>query len=66
MADDRNTLVPAHTACRILGGDEKPLNASTLYRGIKAGRFPAPIKVTTGTSRWRLSDLKKVLDGEPA
>jgi predicted DNA-binding transcriptional regulator AlpA len=37
--------------CRFFGGT-RPLNASTLYRGIKQGRYPKPVKVGPGSSRW--------------
>jgi predicted DNA-binding transcriptional regulator AlpA len=37
--------------CKFFGGDETPLDASTVYRGIKAGRFPAPVKVGS-LNRW--------------
>jgi predicted DNA-binding transcriptional regulator AlpA len=38
------------------------INASTLYRGIKEGRFPRPIRVG-GSSRWLLSECQAVLSG---
>ena len=37
--------------CRFFGGS-RPLNPGTLYRGIRKGRFPAPVKVGPGSSRW--------------
>lgn len=48
-------LLDADTACRLLGGT-RPLNRATLYRGIKDGRFPAPVKIGTVTSRWIKSE----------
>ena len=44
-------------ACRIVGGDEKPISAATYYRGVKAGRLPAPEHPTPGISRIRRSKL---------
>ncbi len=41
-------LVDEKMACRIIGGDQSPIHRSTLYRGIRAGRFPAPIKIGLG------------------
>jgi predicted DNA-binding transcriptional regulator AlpA len=38
--------------CDFFGGNDRPLNPSTIYRGIKDGRFPAPVKVGPQTSRW--------------
>jgi predicted DNA-binding transcriptional regulator AlpA len=37
--------------CRFFGGS-RPLNPATLYRGIRVGRYPAPVKVGPGSSRW--------------
>jgi predicted DNA-binding transcriptional regulator AlpA len=45
--------------CRLFGGT-KPINPSTLYRQIKAGKFPRPIHVG-GSSRWLLSECQAVL-----
>ena len=45
--------------CRLFGGS-KPINASTLYRGIKAGKLPRPIHVG-GSSRWLRSECEAVL-----
>ena len=45
--------------CRLFGGS-KPINASTLYRNIRKGKFPAPIHVA-GSSRWLRSEIEAVL-----
>jgi predicted DNA-binding transcriptional regulator AlpA len=42
--------------CRVFGG----LNASTLYRGIRQGRYPRPVKVG-GSSRWLRSECEAAL-----
>ena len=47
-------------ACRFFGGS-KPLNPATLYRGIRQGRFPRPVKVGPGTSRWLRAECEAVL-----
>jgi predicted DNA-binding transcriptional regulator AlpA len=51
---------------RLFGGT-KPINASTLYRGIKLGRYPKAIKVGPGSSRWLRSEceasLKAMVEG---
>jgi predicted DNA-binding transcriptional regulator AlpA len=49
-------LVDAKEACRILGGT-RPICAATLYRGVADGRFPAPVKLGGGTSRWVKAEL---------
>jgi hypothetical protein len=47
-------------ACRAIGGD-KPINRSTYYRGVKAGRFPPPVRVGANVSRVDLQKLAEVL-----
>jgi hypothetical protein len=49
--------LPARVACRIVGGHEKPISAATYYRGVKAGRLPAPENPTPGVSRIRRGEL---------
>jgi predicted DNA-binding transcriptional regulator AlpA len=46
--------------CRLFGGT-RPLNPSTLYRGIKLGRYPKPIKVGPGSSRWLRDECEAAL-----
>jgi predicted DNA-binding transcriptional regulator AlpA len=45
---------------RLFGGS-KPINASTLYRGIKLGRYPKPIRVGPNSSRWLLAECQAAL-----
>jgi predicted DNA-binding transcriptional regulator AlpA len=52
-------LLDKGEVCRLFGGT-KPINASTLYRQIKAGKFPKPIRVG-GSSRWLRSKCEAVL-----
>ena len=39
-----------------------PLSHSTLWREVKAGRFPAPIKLTERATAWRWGDVLAWLD----
>ena len=50
-------------ACAIVGGT-KPINIATYYRGVKAGRLPAPEHPTPGLSRVRRAKLIEMLNGE--
>jgi predicted DNA-binding transcriptional regulator AlpA len=50
-------LFTKHEVCRFFGG----INPATLYRGIRAGRYPQPIKVGPGTSRWLRSECEAAL-----
>jgi predicted DNA-binding transcriptional regulator AlpA len=38
------------------GGPDGPIHHTTLYRGIKAGRFPRPIYIGRQTVRWLRSE----------
>jgi predicted DNA-binding transcriptional regulator AlpA len=46
--------------CRFFGGT-RPLNPATLYRGIRVGRYPAPVKVGPGSSRWLRAECEAAL-----
>lgn len=48
-------------ACAFIGGT-RPIHPSTLWRGIKAGRFSKPIKIGAQSVRWRRSELAADLD----
>jgi predicted DNA-binding transcriptional regulator AlpA len=50
-----NEMMTLGATCAFFGGD-RPLNASTLYRGIKAKRYPAPVRVGPNSSRWVRSE----------
>jgi predicted DNA-binding transcriptional regulator AlpA len=45
--------------CAFFGGKDKPLNPSTIYRGIKEGRYPAPVKVGPQISRWLSTECEE-------
>jgi predicted DNA-binding transcriptional regulator AlpA len=59
MEDD---LLDVKQTCAFFGGQSTPIDASTLYRGIKDGRFPRPVKITKKLSRWRRSTLQAAKD----
>jgi predicted DNA-binding transcriptional regulator AlpA len=52
-------LLDKREVLRMFGGT-RPLNASTLYRGIRQGRFPKPIHVG-GSSRWLRAECEAAL-----
>jgi predicted DNA-binding transcriptional regulator AlpA len=52
-------LLDRPSVCRLFGGT-RPLNPSTLYRGIKLGRYPRPVKVGPGSS-WLRSECEAAL-----
>ena len=53
-------LLDRKEVCYLFGGS-KPIDASTLYRGIRQGRYPKPIKVGPGSSRWLRSECELCL-----
>lgn len=57
---DNDERLDLQSVCRRIGGT-KPIDASTLYRGIKAGRYPRPVKVGPGSSRWLRSEVEACL-----
>lgn len=52
-------LLDRREVCRFFGGN-KPLDPATLYRGIRQGRYPQPIKIG-GSSRWLRTELETAL-----
>lgn len=53
-------LVDETGACREIGGDESPVHRSTLWRGIRDGRYPPPLKMGPGINRWSRAELRAV------
>jgi len=41
-----------------------PVSPSTWWKGIKTGRFPEGIKISSRVTAWRGSDLRRVIDGK--
>jgi predicted DNA-binding transcriptional regulator AlpA len=58
---DELTLMDIGETCRFFGGSNSPLNPATLYRGIKAGKYPPPVKIGQGTSRWVRGECENAL-----
>jgi predicted DNA-binding transcriptional regulator AlpA len=47
--------------CRLFGGS-KPIDPATLYRGIKAKRYPSPVKIGPNSSRWLKDECLSALE----
>jgi len=58
---DDLTMLDVEETCRFFGGSNSPLHPSTLYRGIKAKKYPEPIKQGRGMSRWLLGQCRAAL-----
>jgi predicted DNA-binding transcriptional regulator AlpA len=56
-------LLDKVAVCQFFGGT-RPLNPATLYRGIRRGHFPAPVRVG-GSSRWLRSECEAALQAMP-
>jgi predicted DNA-binding transcriptional regulator AlpA len=53
-------LLDRDATCSFFGGT-RPLNPATLYRGIRKGRYPKPVKVGPGSSRWLRTECEAAL-----
>jgi predicted DNA-binding transcriptional regulator AlpA len=53
-------LLDRGEVCRYFGGT-RPINPATLYRGIRQGRYPRPVKVGPGSSRWLRTECEAAL-----
>jgi predicted DNA-binding transcriptional regulator AlpA len=60
MSDDLDLLTRPEV-CRLFGGVGRPIDPATLYRGIASGKFPAPVKVGPGMSRWLRCECEAAL-----
>jgi predicted DNA-binding transcriptional regulator AlpA len=52
-------LMDQRATCAYFGGT-RPINVATLYRGIRRGRYPKPVKVG-GSSRWLRDECEAAL-----
>jgi predicted DNA-binding transcriptional regulator AlpA len=52
-------LFDKQAACAFFGG-ARPLHPATLYRGVRQGRYPRPVKVGS-LSRWLRSECEAAL-----
>jgi predicted DNA-binding transcriptional regulator AlpA len=53
-------LLDSAEVCEFFGGT-KPIDPSTLYRGIRKGRYPSPVKIGPGSSRWLRAECEAAL-----
>ena len=53
-------LLDLDAVCRLIGGS-KPVHPATVWRGVKAGRYPKPIQVSAKLRRWRRSKLVEAI-----
>lgn len=53
-------LLDCRTVCAMIGGT-RPIDPATLYRSIKRGALPAPVKVGPNSSRWLRREIEAAL-----
>jgi predicted DNA-binding transcriptional regulator AlpA len=54
-------LMTLDATCVFFGGD-RPLNPSTLYRGVRAGQYPPPVLLGPQNPRWVRSECMQALE----
>lgn len=45
--------------------DVLKIGRTSLYRGMREGKYPKPLQLGLRTSRWRASDIFAVIDDTP-
>lgn len=60
MSIDQDVLLTRREVERRTG-----LSRSTLYRKMREGTFPVPLKVSERAVRWRDSDIRAYVDSRP-
>ena len=40
-----------------------PVSKSTWWAGVKDGRFPKPVKLSTRVTAWRVEDIRAFIEG---
>jgi predicted DNA-binding transcriptional regulator AlpA len=58
---DNPDFLAVKDACALVGGS-KPINPCTYYRGVKAGRYPKPERISPGLVRVRRQKLIEALN----
>jgi prophage regulatory protein len=40
-----------------------PVSKSTWWAGVKSGRYPKPVKLSTRVTAWRVEDIRAFIEG---
>jgi predicted DNA-binding transcriptional regulator AlpA len=54
---ETDQLMDGKATCAFLGGT-KPIDRATLWRGVKSGRYPPPVKIGPNSCRWLRSECQ--------
>ena len=60
MTQSEDAMLSINEVCRLVGGD-KPLDKSTIYRWVRAGKFPKPKRIGPRLTRWSKADCLAAL-----
>lgn len=66
MTDAPDEMLNIREVCHFFGGNDRPLDQSTIYRWVRTGKLAPAIRMGTLTMRWRRSDCQKALDAMAA
>ncbi|MEF9386504.1 AlpA family phage regulatory protein [Ralstonia solanacearum species complex bacterium KE056] len=65
MLNTQNAGLETYVRQRQLLGDKiVPFAGATLWRKVKDGSFPAPVKLSPGVTAWKVSDIQAWQRGE--
>lgn len=62
MSEPHEQMMSIQEVCRFFGGQEKPVDQSTIYRWVRQGRLPPSVSLGPLLKRWRKSDCQRALD----
>jgi predicted DNA-binding transcriptional regulator AlpA len=55
-------LMTIKDVCTFFTGEHDPVDTSTVYRWIRKGKIPGPIRISPAIQRWKRSELQKIKD----
>jgi len=58
----RSTINPASLLREPQVLELLPISRSSLWAGVKCGRFPKPLKIGPNTTAWRASDILNLIE----
>jgi predicted DNA-binding transcriptional regulator AlpA len=53
-------LLDLRAVCALIGGT-RPINPATLYRNVRKGLYPRPLKIGPNSSRWLRVEVEAAL-----
>lgn len=59
--NDDDDLIDMEGVCTLLGGAKTPLHRATIFKHIRTGKLPKPLKIGGG-NRWLKSEILAVIE----